>query len=256
MDIEDFAGQLDPALFFTIDLAGQYKQNSANLSRIISSSKPVLFGKLQEMQSLPEFVTFADLKNTASSSDMTKRFRRIRNQELGPENRDAKLIDCFVDEGDGSVTFAFLTEVTPYPDDPDHKYSETDPENEFELIPDRSRTYELQLKVLDFLKWLKTHPDLTEVTPEDIKEVLQTANVQVFSNAPSYHWQGMNYNLSQLDGSIHPTDIAPHFWNQDQYHGENYFLDKHLYGLIRSIDFFLNPMTSMLNKKLKDRGLL
>lgn len=249
MDLDDFNGTLNPAMFFTIDLAG-YFNDPKKLTKVLDSSPPKFHGNLKE------YVTLADLKNTASASGMTKRFRRIRNQDLGPENRDAKLIDCFIDEGEGSVTFAFLTEVTPYPDDPDHTYSETDPEEDFQLVPDRSRTYEMQIKILDFLKWLKTHPDEKEITRDDIKEILDVSNIQVFSNAPSFHWQGMNAMLSQLDGSIHPTDIMPKFWNQDQYHGDNYFLDKHLYGLMRSIDFFEQQMASMLTKKLQDRGLI
>jgi hypothetical protein len=64
----------------------------------------------------------------------------------------------------------------------------------------------------------------------------------------------MNYNLSQVDSAIYPTDIAPKQW--DAIHGQTYFLDKHLYGLSMYIDFFLPQMTMKLNSALKKQGLL
>lgn len=212
-------------------------------------------GSLDERQ-LNEFLTMGDLQSTDTASSMTKRFRKARNTLVGKENTLAKLVDLFIDEGDKSVTFAFLTEVTPYPDDPDYEWQETDPTT-FDLSTNRSKVYEIQIKILEFLDWLGTEPDKTEITEMDVKEVFKVSNAQVFSTSPSFHWQGMNYNLSQLDGSIHPTTIAPKVWNQPGRHGpDDYFLDKHLYGLMRNIVFWYSPMASMLTKKLKDRGLI
>lgn len=255
MSLESFNGSLTNAFFFVVDLAGQFAKPD-ELEFIVekTTSKPekypLLFGKLEE------FVTMADLANAASSSNLTKAFRKRRNDLIGTENKLAKLIDVFIDEADKSVTFAFLTTVTPYPDDPDYKWKELDPDD-FSLDNNRSKTYELQIKVLEFFDWLETSPDLTEVKGKDIKDILQVSNVQVFSTSPSFHWQGQNYFLSQLDASIHPTDIAPKHWNHATRHGSDpYFLDKHLYGFLRSIDFFQNPMASMLTKKLKDRDLI
>jgi len=130
---------------------------------------------------------------------------------------------------------------------------EVDPET-FNLTKNRSKTYEIQIKVLDFLDWLDVFSE-QKVTESDMKEILDTADIQVFSTSPSFHYQGFNYWLSQLDGSIYPTTIKPQRW--DKIHGDgDAFVDKHLYGLMRQIKFFRNQMASMITKKLKDRGLI
>ena len=62
-------------------------------------------------------------------------------------------------------------------------------------------------------------------------------------------------NLITLDAAIFPTKIAPKKW--DKIHGDgDAFLDKHTAGLINQMGFFLNPMASMLTKRLRDKGLL
>ena len=75
----------------------------------------------------------------------------------------------------------------------------------------------------------------------------------MFSTSPSFHWTSPNYFLSQLDGSIYPTDIAPKVW--DKIRGES-FLDKHLAQLFSSIDFFIPQMAQKLNSKLRSRNLI
>jgi len=247
-DIEDWNGEHKNALFFSIDLAG-YLGDEKELTRIMDSSMKVT-GRLQE------FVTLSDLKSPDSSSDMTKRFSRERRGLVGGENIVATLVDVVIDEGDKSVTFQFLTDVTPkYP--PDYEYQEIDPENNFRLQRNPSKSYELQIKILDFFDWLDTRPeDAGVITQKEIKEILEASYIQVFNTSPAWHWQSHNWNLSQVDASIHPTSIAPEFWNQSHLHGEDAFLDKHLYGLFRQISFFEQQMASMLSSKLRQRDLI
>ena len=79
----------------------------------------------------------------------------------------------------------------------------------------------------------------------------------ILHNCGAFHWQSSNYNLSQLDGSIYPTDIAPHYWNQPHLHGDGEnFLCKHLAGFVNQIDFFLNPMAAMATKVLRQKKLI
>ena len=250
IDLESFDGPLSISMFFVVDLAGYLGNPKLLTKKIENVSEPLYRGKLNE------FVTLGDLNNASAASDLTKQFRKTRNSLAGTENTLSKLVDSFIDEGDGSITFAFLTSATPYPDEEDHEYGEVDPDSDFSIKRNPSETYELQIKVLDFLSWLDTDPDRSLITPKDIKEILQISNVQVFSTSPSFHWQSMNFNLSQLDASIHPTTIAPTFWNRPNLHGNDAFVDKHLYGLLRSIDFFANQMASSATKKLRDRGLI
>jgi len=257
VDIEAFNGAIIGTLIVPVNLAGDNFIDKKQFTKTFESvDKKHKFGPVSFGVELKEFITLPDLKDTGNISNRTMHFRRRRTSLMGGENTQAKLIDCFIDEAEGSVIFAFLTEVTPdvelYGDD--YEYQETDPET-FALSRNTSEVYEIQIKVLDFFKWLDTHPDITEITRLEIKEILDTAFVQVFSTSPSFHWQGFNWWLSQLDGSIHPTTIKPQFW--DGIHGDgDAFLDKHLYGLLRQIQFFLNPMSSMLTKKLRDRGYL
>lgn len=77
----------------------------------------------------------------------------------------------------------------------------------------------------------------------------------ILHNCGAFHWQGSNYWLSQLDGSIYPTDIEPKVWNAPNLHGDGQnFLCKHLYGIIRQISFFGNQMASMADKELRKLG--
>lgn len=248
-DIDDWNGEHKNALFFSIDLAG-YMGDEKELTRIIDSSMKVT-GRLQE------FVTFDDLQNDSSATDFTRNTRRQRNQAVGAESRVAELIDVELNPSDDYVTFQFMTEVTEpiYPDD--YTFQQTNPTNK-NLQRNTGKTYEIELRILEFFSWLDTRPDdAGDLTSSDIKDVLDTANVQVWSNAPSYHYQGMNFYASQLDASIYPTDIEPQFWNQSHLHGSGpYLLDKHLLGLVKAIKFWRQPMASMLTKRLKSRGFL
>jgi len=251
--LDDYAGPLHPAMFFVVDLSGEYgkSRNKVDLKRESTEKKlrPHYFG------SFKEFVTFNDLNSPSVISAVTQRSRTERNRELSPENMLAKLVDINIDTVEDHVTFVFKTPATTpvYPDDYDYRKTDV---NNFELENNPGKTYELYLRVLNFLEWLKgTKPDAEKITAQDVKDVLKVNNVQVFSTSPSFHWQGFNFWMSQLDGSIYPTDIRPTRW--DNIHGDGQaFLDKHLYGLIRGISFHTNYMASTLNKKLKDRGLI
>lgn len=84
------------------------------------------------------------------------------------------------------------------------------------------------------------------LTAYDIKYWLWHTDMAIWSNSPSFHWQGFNYNLSQLQAAIFPTDIEPQVW--DKVHGPA-LIDKHLYDLFVHMKFFLNNMAgSLLNK--------
>lgn len=255
VDIEKFNGAVKGSLVVTVDLAGHQLAKKGVYTKTFGEAInvhyfPDLFHKLEED------VTIADLRDTGNISDLTMKFRRERNSIMGAENTTAKLVDLMVNKDANNVVFAFLTEATDkYPDD--YVYKQADPDANFNLKRNTSETYEIYIKILDFFDWLDAQKgeDDTEITPKLMKEILEVANVQVWSNSPSFHWQGFNFWLSQLDGAMFPTKIRPQFW--DKKHGDgDAFVDKHLYGLLRSLPFFLNPMSSMLTKRLRDKGLL
>lgn len=194
-------------------------------------------------QKLKELTVY-DFKKQAVMSDITSEYKKIRNQMIGYENRVTKLVDIEINIKDNYVIFYFLTEPTPmYPDN--HIYKTTQPKKNFALKPDN--TYTMLIKVLDFFDWLETSPH--EITIDDIKDVLRVADVQVFSDDPSFHWQGMNYKLSQLGSSVYPTNIEDKVWGKR--HKDNNFMSKHLGGLLDSIDFFIPQMASKFRKEYK-----
>ena len=211
-------------------------------------------------------ITLGDLKKSPSRiSPFTQRFRRDRDhapagvsagaaaaQGHGQENRLAKLIDVAIDVDKGYVTFAFLTPATEHPHR--DKKGETDPAEDMAIKVNPSRTYEMYIRILDFFPWLGTHPDKTQITAQDVQDVLEVADIQLYSTAPSFHWQGANYWLSTVDASIYPTTIEPRVWGPRW--GGMYLTDKHLAGLIQHISFFLIPMARMLTRKLREAELL
>jgi hypothetical protein len=100
---------------------------------------------------------------------------------------------------------------------------------------------------LDFKKWLETNPE-KKVTIADIKDIFNSAFVKVWSNDPSFWWQGLCWNLTQIDGAIYECDIKPKKWNATNLHNEEGFLNKHMAGIMNSMPFWFNPLAAMINK--------
>lgn len=257
--LEEYNGTLVGAMFITFDLSGLYGDPKYQVKNIRES---VIFGA----GLFREFVTLKDLKDPDAMSDFTKNTRRQRRQAMkdfgkGPDEQHyASLLDCVVDVADDSVTFKFLTESTEpiYP--ADHEFKQTDPSAGYRLEPNPSKTYEVHIKILEFFTWLRgTRPDDddSDISRQEIIDVLDVAHIQVFSNDPSFHWQGVNFWLSQLDASIYPTTIAPKFWNAPHLHGDGQaFVTKHIAGVFHQIGFFQQQMASMLSRRLREEGLL
>lgn len=261
MDIEEYNGSLRGALVMAVDLAGYRFVDEDVFTKVFESkeesreespkTRSLFYGTLKEA------LTIADLADPEAMSGLTRKFRKERTSIMKGENVTAKLADVFVEEGKGTVVFAFLTEATEkYA--PEHEYQEVDPNN-LSLRRNTSKVYEVTIEVEDFFEWLGTYPDKDSITREDIKEILDVSNVRVFSTSPSLHFQGMNFNLSQMDASRYPTNISPDEWGPRHGGTGNYFVDKHMYGIIRQIvnrGFFLQQMASSLTSKLKQRGLI
>lgn len=256
VDIEDYNGNLRGALVIPIDLAGDRFIDDDNYSKIFESedeNKPQL--ELFIPKNTLNEITLYDLADAGNISQFTKQYRQSRTRKMGGnEATQSKLVDMVIDEADNSITFQFLTEVTPYPEDPDHQWSEADPEANWKLKRNRSKVYEIQIKVEQFFDWLNTFEG-EEITSKELKQILEVSDVKISSTSPSFNWQGFAYWLTQIDASIYPQSIKPTRW--DTYHGDGEaFLDKHTYGIARSIKFFINQMAQKLNGKLKSRGLI
>jgi len=267
IDIEDFNGAIRGALVIPIDLAGDRFIDEDKFTKIFESEKE----KEKEWQSIyiPKNtlneITLYDLADKSSMSDFTQKWKKDHTRLAGGGSSSIKLVDCVIDEAEGSVTFQFLSEATelgnkkpskkidsPYRFYRGDKY-EVEPENNFNLKRNTGKLYELQIKILDALEWIKAFEG-EKIGKKEMKEILEVSDVQVFSTSPSFQFQGINFFASELDASIYPETRKPQRW--DKYHGEDYFLDKHLGTLFLSIKFFINQMASKLDSKLKKRNLI
>jgi len=195
------------------------------------------------LKQFTESLRLSDLMKSASMSDFTKKFSKETNKLMGNATNRAKLTQMKVNKAEDTVTFIWLTERTPKYKDNFHTMV-SNPDKDFALQQDN--LYEIDIKFLDFFKLLDTRPDENEVTNKDIEDVLNVCDIQIWSDVPSFHWQGANYNLSMFDASIHPTTIAPKYW--DKFHNENQLLDKHSASIINSIKFWIPQMRMSIKK--------
>jgi len=190
-----------------------------------------------------ENLKLSDLMKSASMSDFTKKFAKETNTLMGNATRRAKLVKMKANRKKDYITFIWLTERTPKYKDNFHVMA-ANPEKNFEL--EKDNLYTIQIRFLDFFKLLDTRPDKNDITNKDIEDVLNNADIQVYSDVPAFHWQGCNYNMSLFDAAIYPTTISPKYWNN--FHNENQFLDKHSAGIVSQIKFFL-PQARQIIKK-------
>jgi hypothetical protein len=242
IDIEDFDSSINGSVVIKIDLIGMFLQNRSKFTETFN----IKDNKLEES------LYFKDLVKSAGTSSLTKKFTKERQKIMGLESRIAKLIDCIIDKEDNSITFRFLTPATEkYPDN--YVFKTVNPVTK-ELEINASKLYTIEIKLLKFFDWLDTTPTGTSITRKDLKELFDTIEIQIWSDSPSWHYQGMNFNSSLIDGSIFPTNIAPKHW--DKYHGEYAFCDKHITGILNNQEFYFQIMGAMLTKKLRDLGYL
>lgn len=195
---------------------------------------------------LDEELRLSDLKAHAGISNFTKTWQKDRQKRKGAANKSSHLVKFEIDKDNDYITFFFYSAPTY-----DLTGKIVNPDGSMEISKE-SPWYTQQIRILDFFKWAETTPgykDAKELTAEDLKEILRVANVQVFCNCPSFHWQGDNWVISQFDASIYPTDISPNHWRN--YHNDDNFVCKHLSMILSQIEFFIPLMASMIGKELK-----
>lgn len=251
ISIDMFNGPLNVYTILCVDMSGRFGDKVLEPEKESTSSKEIKFN---------EWLTFQNLNSPDAISQLTTDYRKLRNDLVKPENFTAKLTSCDYDKEHDWVTFEFTTTATipQYPKN--YVFSKTNSSANFALIQNPDKQYHIRVRILDFMKWLKdTRPDEMPNEPiswKEIKDVLDVAYIQTNCDCPADWWQGLTYNRTQLDGAIDPCNIKPKVWNAKHLHNEEGFLCKHTYGIIRSIAFFENQMTSKLNKTLKSEGLI
>lgn len=197
------------------------------------------------LQNFYEELRLTDLTKHAGISDFTNYWKNERQKIKGAGNKSEKLIKLGINKKFGWITFYFLAEPTYT-----FKTKATNlPSSKLHV----DNLYTQKIRILNFFDWAKTYPNIVstkQLTTQELKEILWNANIQVSCDCPAFWWQGVSYNLTILDGSIYPNNIKPKRWNK--IHGENGLVCKHLTLLLQSIRFWLSPMSSMLNKYLKN----
>ena len=214
-----------------------------------------------------EALRFSDLMKRVSMSPFTLDYNKEKNKLMGAPARNVKLVGMTIPQkkkrvkGDSSVTFIFRSNRTPKPEYKNKKIQIVDPLN-FGLQDAAKDVYTIEIRILDFFNLLNTNPN-KEITNKDIEEVLNVADVQIWSNVPAFQLQGMNYIMTMFDAAIHPEKRPPLRWNTlksrpiqgikgsgGKQHNDNQFLDKHTAGIINSIKFYIPQMRMKLKKYL------
>lgn len=188
-------------------------------------------------------------------SSTTQNYKDIRKDIQGTANKNTKFILSEIENND--IIFKFLLEATEMYDE-DHIYYEVDPVSKEKKL-NSSKTYELQIKMLDVLGndgWLEALKiNLENITGDNIKELFDVADIQWWVSDPSFLYQGFQYWLTQLDSSIYPENRKPKRW--DKIHGDGQaFTTKHMAQVIDQLPFFRNQMSSSLTSLLRDKGYI
>ena len=236
----------------------EYMGLNQNPLDVIIKGNQVIMNLEQQTESkfnehlLKENLRFTDLMKKASLSPFTLDYNKETNKLMGPPTTHTKLKGMKVNKDKGYITFVWKTKRTPKYDKKS-KMKVVDPKDEFKMKP--ARLYTIEIRILDFFNLLHTKPS-GDFTNQDIEDVLNVCDIQVWSNVPAYEFQGMNYNMTLFDAAIYPEIRKPKVWNtikskHGKIHDENQFLDKHTAGVVNSIKFYIPQMRQMIKSYLK-----
>lgn len=191
---------------------------------------------------LEEDLSLQQLKNSNISST-TSKYADERFSIMGDGLSVTQLIESNYDPSKDVILAKFLTEATEkYPDG--YEFQDVSPGN-FDLNYDPSKTYEIWVLFYPIVATLKKNN--LEQNVDGIKKALNACYVKIWSNSPSFHYQGFNYNLSQQNASLFPTSVKPTKW--DKIHG-NAYLDKHTYETLRNISQYFGDIAEKALQKM------
>lgn len=180
-----------------------------------------------------EEITIAQLKGKMSA--ITQKYRKVRQSLKGQESKVAQVVD-FKFPG----TWIFLTEAT-------YRFDTqvVDPRTLSAKFKN-SNVYAPTIEVVDFSKWIDNK--YLDLGAKELQRIMMEADVRLWCDCPSFHYQGFNYKLAQLGAAIHPTSIPDEIWRGR--HGSQGLVCKHWGGLLPYMSTFYSYI--MINK-LKDR---
>ena len=204
----------------------------------------VRIDNLMESIHFSESLKLSDFKKHSGISDFTEPFMKDRQKLKGTGNKSAKLVSVKINTRKDYVTFVFKSKPTY-----GTSAQVVDPNT---MSFKSGRVYTQQIRLLDFFALASTKPGfkIDDLSFQEVKEILQVADIQVWCSCGSFQFQGINYIDTLMDASIYPEFRAPKRWNK--YHNDDSFACKHLDILLTSgMNIFINNMTSMINSYLK-----
>lgn len=202
------------------------------------------------MQLLLEDITLQQLQR-APISPSIKAFSQERLDMQGPVSKNTRLIAITYNANTDIMIFKFKSTATTnkYPDT--HNYADVNPVSAppFTMENNPTATYDVWL---GFYPFRGTLEDLifseTDLTESNVREAFKICKIKLWSNSPSFHYQGFNYNLSKIDGALFPTNQMPTKW--DKIHGDS-LLDKHTLQVVTTLPFYVSQMAQAVIQKIK-----
>jgi hypothetical protein len=193
-------------------------------------------------------LSISDLKGKKTGINKLNYIYKLeRNKIMGPESRVSKYIQSIYDKKEDSLTVYFLTEPTKkYPKN--YKYKQVDYDT-LQLKDNPSKTYEFRLKFFNFMKFLSTSPEEGVISEQDIIDALEVADLKYFDGNPSWQFMGGNYFATQLGISLRPENRYPKKW-VPIIGEEDYFLMKHLKGILDNMPFYARQILMSVKKEL------
>lgn len=192
-----------------------------------------------------EDIYFKDLIKNKGISFFTKKFKKETDKLMGSAARHSKLVQAKVNKSKDYIDFFWVTERTPT-----ERYK--DKFNLMAVTPlnwklHKDNLYTIQIRLFNVFKQLEQIPP-EQITNNTIEKLLLNSQIKIWSDVPAFHYQGMNYHLSKVNGSIYPTNIKAKHW--DKYHNGEQLLDKHTQGIINAIKFYIPQMRQILKSYL------
>jgi hypothetical protein len=276
--LEDFNSSVKNAYIVLYDIAGMNKflrydyfsesthySSSDFYTDLIKGFSDV---QLKVYQNRLNELTIPQLKQIDSlTSDLTKKYKDIRDKVQGRANTNTKFLKTEVIEETGSIRFYFLTEATSELEKQGkvgHKLT-PEPKKQFnpttnKLESNPSQTYTLIMQLENIIPnnaysgepWIYVY-DGEIINSKLILDLIEVADVKLFSNDPSFTYQGFSYKLTNLNANIYPNTIPDRQWRAK--HGDA-ILTKHWNSVLSSdyINFVSNQLAVSLFSQLKKLG--
>lgn len=172
-----------------------------------------------------------------------------RQKIQGPTTETTEFLDTIYDPGKDIVIFKFLTEATEKYG-AEHPYKDTNPVSTppFGLEGNPSKSYEIWIGFYPLKEKLTGILAGAEPSADNVKQALNDCFIRIWSSAPSFHYQGFNFNLSRKGAALFPTNMPPEKWKN--VHGQG-LLDKHTLELVTSLPFYMNQFAQAVLNKIR-----